>query len=28
MLMLISYIFLQDTCTSGRRTSFKYSWWW
>ena len=19
---------LQNTCTSGRRTSFKYSWWW
>ena len=25
MLMLISYIFLQNTCTSGRCTSFKYS---
>ena len=25
MLMLISYIFLQSTCTSGRCTSFKYS---
>ena len=28
MLMLISYVFLQNTCTSGRCTSFKYSWWW
>ena len=28
MLMLISYIFLQNTCTSDRCTSFKYSWWW
>ena len=27
MLMLISYIFLRNTCTSGRCTSFKYSWW-
>ena len=25
MLMLISYIFLQNTCTSGCCTSFKYS---
>ena len=25
MLMLFSYIFLQNTCTSGRCTSFKYS---
>jgi len=24
-LLLISYIFLQNTCTSGRCTSFKYS---
>ena len=28
MLMLISYIFLQNTCTGGRCTSFEYSWWW
>jgi len=28
MLILISYIFLQNACTRGRCTRCKYSWWW